>query len=310
MKVQADGWIDIARREPGPAWKVYPGRQSGEFVVPHSYEGYHGPGARVFDPAAQASWTGTILQSGELAQHYPVWAPVWASGNGNINRRCSAWEFEGTNAEPWTDAQLATGLALVTALGDFYGREYRRVPWLTPRIPAPSLPAPSGWILEHNEVADWEGDGGTRCPSGRNSRLYAALEGDSMSTQSERLDAIELALVNVATIIAGPDDGRRLTLTEGYALLADLERNDWIARLGLARTQEDVSKLGALVEGLLSGATALPALADRVAGNEVAIRDLRDVVQALSPVGPGMTNAQIATALERVLNALRQGGGD
>lgn len=168
----ATGRFDWMTWDPGPPERVYPGRNTLEYYIPHDMGGYYRPGSYtpMRDPARQASWPYTV---GEDAcyQHYPIWAPCWTSGSEHWNRRGIAPETVRTvrplrpsdTAEPFTTAQVGFHLL---AIADIY--EYRARIGL-PRIQyARSL----GTVKWHSEVSPVV----TLCPSGRAEPLAAMLE--------------------------------------------------------------------------------------------------------------------------------------
>ena len=137
---------------PGPAWKQGYGTtrvRAGKGLLGHSAEGEL-PGllARL-DSTAEVSWTGTILYSGVVLQHYPLFACCWHGGGCYVNVRWAGWEFEGRVGEPLTPQQVASAIDLFTWQAIQEG-------WLEVL-----LRRDTGTLHEHNWYY------ATACPSGR-----------------------------------------------------------------------------------------------------------------------------------------------
>lgn len=213
-------WVSWATQRPGPAEKVFAQANSRQGIVLHSAEGWlAGAFGELDKPERQASWHFTLALDGTLYQHYPLTASCWASGNFEANTRYCAMESEGVAGTPLNDAQVATARRLLTGLG-YVERGVN--------------------IWEHNEVATrWEpNSGGTACPSGRYSTLYAAMEGDEMSAEDKAL------LDQLVTAVFGSRARLNDLLAGGYnpveKRLYNLEANkDLNAVLAEYRTREE-----------------------------------------------------------------------
>lgn len=121
---------------------------------------------------------------------------------------------------------------------------------------------PGVTFREHGELAAELGYDATACPSNRYARLYEALEGDMADPVTQ-----ELAL-RLANILLIRDVGKRFaSVDEALDEARRQDANEQRHTIGLGRTQESLA-------------------------------ELRSVVEAMSPVGPGMTTDQIADALE------------
>ena len=115
---------------------------------------------------------------------------------------------------------------------------------------------------EHGELARELGYDATACPSSRYQRLYEALEDDMADPVTQ-----ELAL-RLANIVLIRDVGKSFgSLDEALDEARRQDANEQRMTIGLGRTQESVS-------------------------------ELRGIVEALAPVGDGMTTDQIEAALE------------
>jgi len=170
-----NGWFSFAQVHPGPAFKVHPEVNQCAGWVCHSMEGWWATNDTLKNPD-RGSWHGTILLTGELIQHYSIFASPWASGNKQANTRYDAWELEGTAARPMNDFQLATAQRMQRA-------------WV--RAGLPSLIRKSN-LWNHNEVATmWQPNAGpTACPSDRWDPFYEWLAAGPKS-EEEEMAAIE-----------------------------------------------------------------------------------------------------------------------
>lgn len=122
-------------------------------VVCHSMVGYKAGALIELDKASRrASWHFSVLQSGEVLQHYPVNAVTWHCGSAQWNEKLIGIEHEGgfdPVDEPLTDAQREASVALVR--------------WLSQECGFPLERKVALW--EHNEVAP--PSDATSCPSNR-----------------------------------------------------------------------------------------------------------------------------------------------
>lgn len=179
MSITADGWISWATRDPAPDWKHYDVDNERRGVIAHSMEGkYVHARARLFGPD-RASWTGSILYSGELIEHYPVTYSVWASGSAEANIGFPAFETEGDKYEPFNDAQLATWARIIADLSAWAG-------WTLLRPVHPLAYGDPATLIEHRECKVLFDSSPTACPSERadwprmmgGSRVYTDKEID------------------------------------------------------------------------------------------------------------------------------------
>mgnify|MGYP000884967249 FL=1 len=198
------GRFDWMEWIPGPPDRVYPGRNTLEFYIPHDMVGYYngsGPPGVMLDPNRSASWPYTIGET-KAFQHYPIWSPCWTSGSEYWNRRGIAPETVRTvrplqdPAEPLTPIQVEMHLRAIHDI-----EEYRAGIGLPPIVFRRSL----GTIKEHREVSPVP----TSCPSGRMQPLYDALEVDDVTPEQvqqmidaalERRDAEYAAAVGAKPI--------------------------------------------------------------------------------------------------------------
>jgi LysM repeat protein len=180
--ISDDGWLDWARRVPGPADKVYSTPNRGVGYVPHSAVGYYGGwSARLFSDErhpdgrytsyAAASVHGWIAYDGAVTQHYPFTASCWASGSARANTSFIAFENEGgfdPHNEPLTTAQIDANVRIIRELAAWRG-------WPGFRRPAGAHDLDAN-LYEHRECVRF-GSAATACPSGRIpwDRILAAL---------------------------------------------------------------------------------------------------------------------------------------
>lgn len=141
-------WYPDATVQAAPAWKQRGNKNPAEAAVLHSAEGWAGGLLHELQRADRgAAWHFSVLQSGEVWQHYPLNAVLWHAGNTYANARYIGIEHEGIAGQPLTDAQRAASVALVTWIAS--QRHWEPLRGVT--------------LFEHNEVSDK----GTECPSGR-----------------------------------------------------------------------------------------------------------------------------------------------
>lgn len=162
-----DGWVDWAKRRPGPANKVYAEKNKRLGICLHSMEGWLEGSFRELDkPDRQASWTFSLSLTGDLYQHYSVDSSIWASGNFKANTSYVALELEGLASMPINAPQLKTLMRLLLELG---------------------YTEPGVTIREHRQVWNLEtpNAGPTACPSERYAPLYAALKEENDMTTDE-----------------------------------------------------------------------------------------------------------------------------
>lgn len=184
--ISLDGYLDFARRRPGPAFKVYDTVNMGEGIVHHSMEGWFGGSMAELDkPERQASWMFSIDLAGQLWQHYPITASCWASGNGLANTHWWSIELEGLYSMPINDAQLATLRRLHSEWSLWKGKPITRTG---------DLYSKSMW--EHREVDTLisPNAGDTSCPSERYARAWAELSQEDDMTKDEVKQLIADAL--------------------------------------------------------------------------------------------------------------------
>lgn len=234
MKFDGYGWLIDERIVMGPVAKAYPGTNSMEVFVGHSMEGWWETGGKsVLANMQRGSWHFTILTSGQIIQHYSLFARPWSSGNQNINERSISCELEGVAGQEPTGAQKATARALLAALSNFSGRKYLRVPPEAPEYTEPfaTLPANEGRLTQHNEVDTWisRNAGDTACPSGRwnwllNEPQQLEQTGDEPMTPAERarLERLEAIVagngIDVPNLDPHADAPDRVRLTGNDAL--------------------------------------------------------------------------------------------
>ncbi len=175
--------------EAGPPSKQNGGLNPVRGAVCHSMVGpYSAAKARLDDAVTaggRASWHYSVLQSGEVIQHYGNEARCWHAGSA-YNNSTVGIEHEGGGyhadgspnySEPLTPPQLAASVALVR--------------WLSQTHNFPLVRGVGLW--EHNEVSGAP----TACPSGR-IPWDAYTLGDRMYTDSEidaKVGAVLAALV-------------------------------------------------------------------------------------------------------------------
>lgn len=169
-----DGWVDWAVKKPGPAHKVYPQVNWILGWALHSQEGWQaGSESRLFGPD-DASWTFSVLLTGEVRQHYPMTASVWTSSSRDWNTRYPSIEAEGMASRgPLNAAQVASVLRLFQEAEE----EYRL-------IAKRDQPLKTLWEHRENPAAS------TACPSERYAPLYAALQEDDMGLSEDQVIAL------------------------------------------------------------------------------------------------------------------------
>jgi len=165
--ITPDGWLDWAKRDPGPPDKVYSQPNASIGYVPHSAVGYYGgwrsrldslerdpDDPRRYSKYTAASVTGWIAYDGTVTHHYPFSASCWASGNRYANTHFNAFENEGgypNLSEPLTEGQIESSVRIIGELSAWKG-------W---------TPERGVNLLEHHECVErWGGDA-TSCPNGR-----------------------------------------------------------------------------------------------------------------------------------------------
>lgn len=172
--ITQDGWLDWAKRDPGPADKRYSEPCTSEIVIPHSAVGYYnGWISRLksternrdgtYTAYAAASVSGWIAYDGTVTQHYPLTVACWASGSRHLNVKGNAFECEGgfnPVNEPLTDAQVASLVRIIKDIGVWKGRPTSY--WRRP-TGANDLNAT---LYEHRETVRF-GGAPTSCPSDR-----------------------------------------------------------------------------------------------------------------------------------------------
>ena len=137
----AEGWLTTARRIPSPNCDARPGDELPSLVVIHNISlppnQYGGPGViqlftNQLDPTEHPYYETIhtlrvsahffVRRDGELIQFVPVLQRAWHAGQSTFGgrERCNDFsvgiELEGTDTEPFTDAQYATLTPLLTAL--------------------------------------------------------------------------------------------------------------------------------------------------------------------------------------------------
>ena len=139
--ISVDGWFDFARREPGPADKVYSQRNTARCAIPHDAVGYkHGWYSRLFSTErlpngryteyAATSQHGIILDeidptTGDAVfiQHYSIFSSCWGSGSREINTQAVCWEQErirGNFTALWMPPHMIrTNIRLFSDLANF-----------------------------------------------------------------------------------------------------------------------------------------------------------------------------------------------
>lgn len=182
-----NGYIDWAKRDPGPPHKVYSQANAAAGIVCHSVVGYTGGSdrlGRVFDPNERMSVMFYLRIDGRLIQYYPVTASTWTSGNRSANTKLWAIELEGgppgNYGEPINAAQLVAMQNLTLEWERHTGRKATRggagIRVMFGDNPAVLHPA-DRTVWEHNEVVLWDivNSGPTACPSHRYDRYFAWL---------------------------------------------------------------------------------------------------------------------------------------
>lgn len=175
MAVTADGWLDWAARDLGPADKVYSVPNSVDFYVPHSAVGYF-PGWRwrlfsterrpdgKYTTFAAVSVQGWVSYDGSVVQHYPLTTSCWASGSRVANTRGVAFETEGgapgNVTEALTVAQIGSHVRILKDIATWKGVDVGY--WRRP-VNDEDLGAT---LYEHNECGRF-GSAPTACPSDR-----------------------------------------------------------------------------------------------------------------------------------------------
>lgn len=166
-------WYPQAIVRPGPAWKLWADTNSRRGAILHSAEGYEGGLWSQLDGPAQVSWHFSILQNGDVLQHFGIDQSPWHAGNKAGNTSLIGIEHEGITGEPLTPPQLNASRALVRWLADECG-------WTASRQPGRMT------LFEHREINPQ-----TTCPNGR--IPWVAYEEDEVRAipldQAETLEA-------------------------------------------------------------------------------------------------------------------------
>lgn len=146
-------WCPFAVRDPGPPEKQGYGGATinaldGE--IKHSMGGSWLGSRRVLFGPLQRSWTFSIVKTGKVLQHYPLWAVTWHAGGRMANCRYLGVEHEGgppgNLSEALTPPQLASTIRLSR--------------WVKEQVNWPDYRRHRE-ALEHSEVY------ATACPSSR-----------------------------------------------------------------------------------------------------------------------------------------------
>ena len=120
-------WYPRATEALGPTWKVSGPPHPKRGAVYHSMVGTYSSAKAKMDGTDKASWHFSVLQNGQVYQHYPVNVWAWHCGDrddpeGEItnNRDLIGIEHEGgplgNTSEPLTDAQLDASAELTAWL--------------------------------------------------------------------------------------------------------------------------------------------------------------------------------------------------
>ncbi|MBI5331708.1 MAG: 1,6-anhydro-N-acetylmuramyl-L-alanine amidase AmpD [Betaproteobacteria bacterium] len=145
MKLDPEGWLDAARRAPSPNCDARPQGEAIRLVVIHNISlppgEFGGPGVEALftnrlDPHAHPYYAGIaelrvsahffIRRDGELIQFVPCGLRAWHAGASHWQgrERCNDFsmgiELEGTDAQPFTEAQYATLNRLLATLRAAY----------------------------------------------------------------------------------------------------------------------------------------------------------------------------------------------
>ncbi len=176
----AQGWLDVAEKYPGPGNKTSGLRSSTTGVVMHSAVGSWPSMKGTLDGVdRQVSWHFSNLQSGKLLQHYAIGTKCWHAKGGNSTLVGMEQEGGGPSpsdySEPLTDKQIDNCAIVAAALRDRYG-------WVTL-----TRSGNKKTLWEHLEVQG----SSTQCPSGRIPwpevlrRALVPEEDDDMSEQHQ-----------------------------------------------------------------------------------------------------------------------------
>lgn len=147
------GWYPEAIIDRGPEWKqgyAFISNNLGVGVVLHSMVGKYSAARTRLMGEDRVSWHFSVLQSGQVIQHYPVRAVCWHAGSPAANEKYIGVEHEGGAyphySEPLTEAQLRASVKLVLWL-------MKELMWPEFRVGVQGM--------EHNWLSS------TACPSGR-----------------------------------------------------------------------------------------------------------------------------------------------
>lgn len=170
--ISANGWLDWALRNAGPAHKVYPTVNGSHGIVWHSMEGTYNGSMSVLMGPRQSSWMFSLRYDGTLVQHYPITASCWASGNGLANTSWWSVELEGFHSNRINALQQATAERLMVEWADYKQMEPTREGNLWTKT-----------MWEHREVDTLvtPNAGDTACPSERYAPLWATLTEDEVN---------------------------------------------------------------------------------------------------------------------------------
>lgn len=225
MTLYGPGYLGRAIADPGPPDKKYSTPNAAVGIVAHSMVGTF-PGARSrlqsterdaaghYTQYAAASWHFSLLQTGDIIQHYDINASCWASGSAYPNTHFLAIELEGglePHNEPMTPAQSDSFCRLVADLAV-------DLDWQTIRRPGDGADV-TAQLYEHRECIRWW-SAATACPSDRYNWAQLQPQIEAMlpmnPTDEARIRAIEDRLAALAALIADRalDANRRLVAIE------------------------------------------------------------------------------------------------
>lgn len=182
----------IAR--PGPNSKQNGGLNTTIGVVCHSMVGtFAGAMSRLdgFGPRNEASWHFSVLQNGQVYQHYDTLVQCWHAGS-SYNNTTIGIEHEGgydPYDEPLTEAQRVASVNLVRWLSQKHGFALER----------------GNGLWEHNEVSDKP----TLCPS---HRIPWAFYTEEEHMPTPEYNELKQADQDIEKVIIAKEDGLKAAI--------------------------------------------------------------------------------------------------
>ncbi len=154
MRFSDSGWLDVAKRVPGPSWKQSGRRPRTTGCVLHSSEGDLAGAHAVLQGPIQSSWPLTNRRDGVIEQHFPIQQLCWHARGGNS----WSWGMEQIRrpGQTITPAQVNNCVDVPNAYG-IWVRSHRYAGWEHWQVHRRIAPYKN--LFEHTEIT------ATLCPS-------------------------------------------------------------------------------------------------------------------------------------------------